>query len=414
MFDLERWDEIFETIRKNKLRTFLTGLSVMSGIFILVILLGIGQGIQNGIQHQFQQEAENRISLWPGKTSVEYKGLNKDRRIQLKNNDYDLIVQKYNDQLEYKSSLYRIWRSMIVYGEESGNYRVEGVYPDYQFLENESMVEGRYINQNDLDNYAKVVVLGHKAKKDLFGEESAVNKRVKIQGLNFQVIGVFSDLGGDRQEERAFMPITTSQRVFNGGDRIRSMAFTLPKRENFDQALAESEEFTKRIEKQLKEAHIIAPEDNSAINITNSLKDAQRIYFMTGTIKLFFWFVGIATLFAGVIGVGNVMLIIVKERTKEIGIRKALGAQPWSIVWLILHEAIFITAISGFIGLLMGMILLDYVGPMINSDFMRQPSVDLNIALITVVILVIAGTLAGFVPAWKASRIKPIIALRDE
>src|SRR5699024_8309310 len=142
--DLERWEEIFETIRKNKLRTFLTGLSVLSGIFILVILLGVAEGIQNGIEHQLQSEAENRINIWPGRTSVEYKGLNKDRRIQFKNKDYDLIVQKYEDQLEYKSSLYRIWSSMVTYKEESGSYRVEGVFPNYQFLENETMVEGRY------------------------------------------------------------------------------------------------------------------------------------------------------------------------------------------------------------------------------------------------------------------------------
>ncbi len=414
MFDLERWEEIFETIRKNKLRTFLTGLSVLSGIFILVILLGIGQGIQNGVEQQFQRDAENRISLWPGKTSVEYKGLNKDRRIRFKNRDYNLIVAKYNDQLEYKSSVYRVWSSMISYKNESGSYRVEGVSPDYQFLENQDMYAGRFLNVNDMQNFSKVVVIGHKVQKDLFGKESAIGKLVQLSGTNFKVIGVFTDDGGDRDEERIFMPITTSQRVFSAGDRIRNMAFTLPKRKDFDQALAESEDFTKRIEKQLKKDHIIAPDDNSAINISNSLKEAKRVYFMTGSIKIFFWFVGIATLLAGVVGVGNVMLIIVKERTKEIGIRKALGAKPWSIVWLILHEAIFITAISGFLGLLIGMVLLDFVGPMIKTDFLLRPEVNLNVALSTVAILVIAGAIAGFFPAWKAARIKPIEALRDE
>lgn len=414
MFDLERWEEIFETIRKNKLRTFLTGISVLSGIFILVILLGISEGIQNGVEHEFQKEAENRISIWASKTSMDYKGLNKDRSIQFKNKDYDLISKKYQDNLQYTSPLYRVWRSMVTYKSESGNYRVEGVYPDYQFLENQKMAAGRFLNPGDLNNYSKVAIIGEKAKKELFGKADALHELIEIAGINFQVIGVFSDPGGDRDEQRVFIPITTAQRVFSAGNDIRSMEFTLPPEEDFDLALAISNEFTKRIEDQLKKEHTIAPEDDAAITINNSLKDAKRIYFMTASIKMFFWFVGIATLLAGIVGVGNVMLIIVKERTKEIGVRKALGAEPWPIVWMILHEAIFITAIAGFIGLFLGMVLLDTIGSSIKSEFLRNPSVNFEIAITTVVILVVAGALAGFFPAWKAARIKPIEALRDE
>lgn len=414
MFDLERWDEIFETILKNKLRTFLTGLSVMSGIFILVILLGIGQGIQNGVEEQFQSDAENRISIWPGRTSLEYKGLNKDRRIQLKNRDYDLIVKKYEDHLEYKSSLYRIWSSMVSYKNESGNFRVESVYPDYQFLENQAMIEGRYLNDRDLEQSAKVAVIGNKVKNDLFGKSSAVGKLIEISDINFQVVGVFSDPGGEREESLVAIPITTGQRIFSGGDNIRNMSFTLPKVSDYDEALELSTNFTNDIERQLKKAHIIAPEDQAAISINNTLKEAKRIYFMLTSIKVFFWFVGIATLFAGIVGVGNVMLIIVKERTKEIGIRKALGAQPASIIWMVLHEAIFITAIAGFIGLFLGMILLNNVGPMVKSEFLLNPSVNFNVAVSTVIILVTAGAVAGFFPAYKAARIKPIEALSDE
>ncbi len=414
MFDLERWEEIFETIRKNKLRTFLTGISVLSGIFILVILLGVGQGIQNGITHQFEEDAQNRISIWPGETSVAYAGYNKNREIQFKNKDYNKIVGRYADVIEFKSSLYRLWSSMVTYGDESGNYRVEGVYPDTQFLENESIAAGRYLNHNDITNYSKVAVIGHKVKTDLFGEADALNKFIQITGINFRVIGVFSDPGGDREEMRVFIPLPTAQRVFNGGDNIRNMMFTLPVQDNFDQALAASEAFTSRVTKLLKEMHLVAPGDDSAINVHDSLKDAKRIYFMTNSIKLFFWFVGIATLLAGVVGVGNVMLIIVKERTKEIGIRKALGAKPWSIIWMILHEAIFITAIAGFMGLFIGMTLLELVGPYIQSPFLRNPTVNFQIAITTVIILVVAGAVAGFFPAWKAARIKPIVALRDE
>src|SRR5699024_4588004 len=179
----------------------------------------------------------------------------------------------------------------------------------------------------------------------------------------------------------------------------------LPTMENFDQALANSEAFISNIERQLKHAHTVAPEDNSAISINNTLKEAKRIYFMISSIKIFFWFVGIATLLAGVVGVGNVMLIIVKERTKEIGIRKALGAKPVSIIWMILHEAIFITAIAGFLGLFLGMVLLDAVGPMIKSEYLRNPAVNFQVAVSTVIILVIAGTIAGFFPARRAARI---------
>lgn len=415
MFDLERWEEIFETIRKNKLRTFLTGISVLSGIFILVILLGVSTGITNGIEHQFQKDAENRIDIWPGLTSVEYKGLNKDRRIDLKNKDYNLIANKYKDNLEYKSSLYRIWSSMVSYKNESGNYRVEGVYPDYQFLENEDMADGRFLNQNDIKRHAKVAIIGNKVNNDLFSKDrTPLKKQIQISGINFEVVGVFSDPGGDRQESRVFIPITTAQQVFSAGNDIRNMSFTLPKQENFNDALAASDNFIAQITKQLKENHIVAPEDDSAISVSNSLKEAKRIYTMTWSLNLFFWIVGIATLLAGVVGVGNVMLIIVKERTKEIGIRKALGAKPWSIIWMILHESVFITAVAGFLGLIIGLALLEWVGPNIKSDYMMNPSVNFNVAVTTVIILVVAGAIAGFFPAWKAARIKPIVALRDE
>lgn len=414
MFSLDRWEEIFETISKNKLRTFLTGLSVLSGIFILVILLGVGQGMKNGIEKQFQKDAENRISIWTERTSVEYEGLNPNRDIQLKNKDYNLIAQKYQDQLQYKSSLYRIWSSIVTYKKQSGNYRVEGALPDNQFLENEGMVSGRYLNYNDQKRYAKVTVIGNKVKKDLFPDTSPLGKMIQVAGLNFKVIGVYSDPGGDREEQRIFIPLATAQRVFSAGEDIRNMAFTLPKQKNFDEALAASKVFTDRVERQLKKAHRISPKDDRAIGIRNSLEEAKRIYTLTGNINAFFWIVGIFTILAGVVGVGNIMLIIVKERTKEIGIRKALGAKPWSIVGMILHESIFITTIAGFLGLFLGMLLLEFVGPLIKSDFLLNPTVNFQVAVTTVIILVAAGALAGFIPAWRAARIKPIIALRDE
>jgi len=415
MFDLERWQEIFETISKNKLRTFLTGLSVASGIFILVILLGIGQGMQNGISNEFEQDAANMLFVWTNVTSKEYKGLNPGRQITLKNDDYNRTVNKYEDQLEYKSSVFRIWSGLVNYKKESGNYRVEGIWPDFQFLENATMTQGRYVNYKDNDNVEKVVVIGNKVKNDLFKNgEDVIGKYVQISDINFKVIGVFSDPGGEREESRVFIPISTAQKVFNGGNNIRNLAFTLPKRENFEQALAESEQFSEELVTYLKEKHSVAPDDTRAITVNNSLENMKRFYDLNKMIKMFFWGVGICTIIAGIVGVSNIMLIIVKERTKEIGIRKALGAQPLSIIGMILHESIFVTTISGFIGLITSLALLEFVGPLIETEYIANPSVDFNVALTTVFILVLAGAIAGFFPAWRAARIKPIIALRDE
>lgn len=414
MFDLERWEEIFETIRKNKLRTFLTGLSVASGIFILVILLGIGQGMRNGISSEFEGDATNILYIWTGVTSVEYKGLNPGRRIQMKNENFEYPSKKYSDEIEYNSSVHRIWNSIVNYKKESGGYRVEGVLSDYQFLENSSMVQGRFVNHLDHQNYEKVAAIGNKVKNDLFKGTDAIGKYIQIADINFKVVGVFSDPGGEREESRVFVPLSTAQRVFGGANNINNMAFTLQKEENFEDALAASNAFSAELQQYLKEQHTIAPEDTRAININNSLENAKRFYDLMDMIKFFFWGVGICTIIAGVVGVSNIMLIIVKERTREIGVRKALGAEPLSIVVMILHESIFVTAIAGFIGLIASLALLELVGPMIETNYIANPSVNFTVALTTVFILVIAGALAGFFPAWRAAKIKPIVALRDE
>lgn len=414
MFDLERWEEIFDTIGKNKLRTFLTGLSVASGIFILVVLLGIGEGMKNGISAEFEGDATNILYVWTGVTSKEYKGLNPGRRIQMKNEDYEFTAEKHKDELEYKSSIYRIWNGIVNYEKESGSYRVEGVLPDYQFLENSGMVTGRFINYKDHDNFEKVVVIGNKVKTDLFKDEDPLGKYVQLSGINFKVIGVFSDPGGEREETRVYLPLSTSQRVFNGSNNIGNLAFTLQKEENFEAALAASEKFSAQLEQYLKERHSIAPDDESAVTVNNSLENAKRFFDLMDMIKYFFWGVGICTIIAGIVGVSNIMLIIVKERTREIGVRKALGAQPLSIVGMVLHESIFVTAIAGFAGLIFSLALLEFVGPLIETNYIANPSIDFNVALTTVFILIFAGALAGFFPAWRAARIKPIVALRDE
>ena len=414
MFNLERWQEIFDTIRKNKLRTFLTGLSVASGIFILVILLAIGQGMQNGISKEFENDAVNRISVWTGNTSVEYKGLNPGRRIEMDNRDYDMAVKRNEDNLEYKSGVYSIWGGLTSYKNENGSYRIEGVHADYQFLENESLVVGRYINQSDLDSYEKVAVIGNQVYLDLFKGKDALGEYVDITGIKFKVVGVYTDPGGEREETRIFIPLTTAQRVYNAGDKLRSLAFTLKGHKTYKEALAASEVFSAQLEANLKAAHTISPLDERAVQVNNSLENSKRFYDLNKMIRLFFWGVGICTIIAGIVGVSNIMLIIVKERTKEIGIRKAIGAQPWSIVGMILHESIFVTAMAGFIGLLFSLFLLQIAGPLIETDFISNPSVDFSVAITTVFILIIAGAVAGFFPAYRAANIKPIEALRDE
>ena len=414
MFNLERWEEIFETIRKNKLRTFLTGLSVASGIFILVILLGFNSGISNGVREAFEEDATNRISIWTGVTSKEYKGLNPGRYVQLRNEDYQTLNQKYEDQIEYRTSLYSLWGGQVTYGKESGNYRIEGSDPDQQFIENESMVSGRFINKSDLDEVAKVAVIGNQIQMDLFKGEEAVGKQIKIFGINFLVVGVFTDPGGAREENRVFIPITTAQGVFNAGDRIRSIAYTVKMSENFDEAVALSTAMAEGLESDLKTKHSVAPDDRSAVRVFNTLEEAKKIYGLIDTIRAVFWFIGIGTIIAGVVGVSNIMLIVVKERTKEIGIRKAIGALPSSIIGMIMQEAIFITAIAGFIGLFAGVGLLEAVAPYAETVFIKSPQVDFNTSITTVFVLIAAGALAGFIPARRAANIKPIEALRDE
>lgn len=414
MFNMERWQEIFEAIAKNKLRTFLTGVSVASGIFILVILLGVGKGLQNGIAKQFENDADGVIWIWAGTTTKEYKGLNPGRKIELHNTDYDLATTNFEKEIDKKSSSFQLWNATIVYGKETGNYDNQGVTPEHQEIERLTILKGRFINSNDLVNSTKVAVIGEKLRQDLFKGKEAVGELISISNIKFKVVGVFMDPGGEREESRAYLPLTTVQHVFVGGDNINNLAFTLHKQATYEEALAKSEKFTSELSQMLKSKNTVSPDDLSGIGINSTLENVKQFYDLNLYIRLFFWWVGICTIIAGVVGVSNIMMIIVKERTKEIGIRKALGASPLSIIGMILHESIFITTISGFVGLLFSLLLLEIAGPMIKSDYFLNPEVDFSVALSTLILLVVAGALAGFFPAYRAARIRPIIALRDE
>lgn len=414
MFSVERWEEVFETLKKNKLRTFLTGLSVASGIFILVILLGFSTAIKNGVSSQFEEDAANRVLIRTGRTTKGYKGLNPGRYIQLKNDDFSNISSNYDPFFERKSASYFIWSGTVNYKEELGNYRIQGVYPDHQFIENASITYGRFLNQSDMSESKKVVVIGNVVKNELFKKTNPIGKYVSVMGINFKVVGVYTDPGGEREESRVFVPLSAAQIAFNGADNIRSMTFTVGMQDNLKKAVAVSNQLTNQIENDIKLKYFVDPEDQGAVRIYNTMEEAQKIYSLIDTVALVFWFVGLGTIIAGVVGVGNIMLIIVKERTKEIGIRKALGATPISIIGMILQEAIFVTMFSGFFGLILGLSVLEIINPFIDNDFIKHPQVHFATALTTVFVLVISGVFAGFIPAYKAAKIKPIIALRHE
>ncbi|MET2983829.1 ABC transporter permease [Aureibaculum conchae] len=414
MFDIDRWQEIFETISKNKLRTFLTGLSVASGIFILVILLGFGQGFENGIRKEFEGDAINRVWVWTEVTTKEHNGLNPGRSIHLRNSDLDYASTIFADDIEYKSGVFRVWNASINYKKESGAYGIQGVSPDYQKIENVKMIRGRFLNQIDMDKLQKVVIISKKIKRELMKEvENPLIESLQISGINFKIVGVYTDEGGEREENRIYIPRTTAQNVFNGKNRMANMSFTLTPQETFDESVFASKRFTDKLKQYLQKTHQIAPDDN-AIGIYNAQEEAKRFFTLTNNISLFFWFVGICTIIAGVVGVSNIMLIIVKDRTREIGIRKALGAKPMSIIGMILHESIFVTAVSGFAGLILSMGLLEILGPNIEVDYVSNPTVNFSIAMTMVILLIIAGAIAGFFPAWKAAKVQPIVALRDE
>ena len=410
MFDLDKWQEIFTTMKKNKLRAFLTGFSVSWGIFMLMILLGSGKGLENGVKEEFKGDAQNTIWVYPGLTTKAYKGYKPGRRIQFTNEDHGLI--KDVDRVEHLSSRSSIWRNTTIsYKNEYATFDILVCHPDYGYIEQVELIKGRFLNELDEQKFRKSVAIGEPVEKALFKGESAVDKYIKVAGIPFKVVGVFTDPGGDRDLTRVYIPVSTSQRVFNEGNRVGFLAMTVG-----DATVDESNGMMQSIKKKLSQKHRFDPEDQRAVFIRNSVEEYQKFLNLFAGIRLFIWVIGAFTLFAGIVGVSNIMVVVVKERTKEIGIRKSMGATPGSIISLVLQESIFITAFAGYIGLVAGVGLLELIKPFFAEaqNFFMNPEVDIRIALTATGILIIAGALAGFIPARKAARIKPIIALRDE
>ena len=418
MFDYDKWVEIFDTIRKNKLRTMLTMFGVFWGIFMLMILMGSGNGLENGVNAEFGGWATNSGFIWRGRTTMPYNGLLPGRYVNFYNEDIELLLNAV-DELEYlvPRNSRQLPGNNVVRGERSGAFRIYGDYPQIQHIQIVNIISGRHLNDLDINQFRKTAVIGDYARKVLFDEdEDPLGKYIVANGVHFQVVGVFKSPRkgnqAERDEQSIYTPFTTFQKAFSYGNSVGWFAFTAKP----GKSVAAAEQ---SIRKALMEKHTVHPLDISALGSSNVQEDWDRLSRLFNGIDVFVWVVGIGTLLAGVIGVSNIMLIIVKERTKEIGIRKSIGATPLSIVGLIIQESVFITIIAGYLGLVAGILLLSGISYSleefsIDTGMFTNPEVNIQTAIMALIVLVICGALAGLFPASKAANINPIEALHDE
>ncbi len=406
MFDLDRWREIFQAINKNKLRTMLTGFTISFAILLFTLLFGIGNGLKNSFAQMFAGDANNAIYVRSWKTTKPYKGLQVGRKIQFKNDDYRFLVDEFGDDIQYLTSLY-IKFLQAVYQDEKSNYQVRGSHPDIQFLEELEVEQGRFLSAFDLKRKSKVVVIGRLVEKDLFGKRSALGKYISLDGFNYKVIGVFSDPGGDNDERYIYAPITTLQSIYGNTDYIDNLRLTFRPTMSNGEAIA----FGNKIKQKFKARHNVAPRDQSGVIVQNMAEANQAVSSVMWGLSIGILIIGLGTLIAGIIGVSNIMVFVVKERTRELGIRKALGATPKAIVGMIIQETILITAIAGYSGLLMGTAILRLIKPTLEDYFIKNPSVSDGLVIGATVTLVLSGLLAGYLPASRAAKIKPIDAL---
>jgi len=410
MFDLDRWREIFQSINKNKLRSVMSGFTVAFAILLFTLLFGIVSGLKNTFEGAFVDDAANSMIVRVWKTTKPFKGLQSNRRIQLKNPDYEYLEDKYDSEIDLMTA--RIFKNFsISYDNKQDNYSVTAVHPDHQFLEKTIIDEGRYINQLDINESSKVIVIGRLIKSDLFGEKPALGKRVNVGGISYKVIGIFSDDGGDNEERVAYIPVTTAQKLYGNNDYLSQIRIGYNQDLNLDEAIA----FGNLIERDMRSKLDIHPDDQSALSVRNMAEGRKGVdVFM---IALFFIvvFIGSGTLIAGIIGISNIMIFVIKERTKEFGIRKALGAKPSSIVGMVVQESVLITTIAGYLGLTLGTYILSLIGNNLEKDyFIKDPSVSQGLVIGATIVLIISGLIAALVPARKASQIKPVVALRAD
>jgi len=408
--------EIASTMKRNKLRTFLTGFSISWGIFMLILLLAAGNGLKNGVSSNFGSEAKNVVHLYAGRTSKPYKGYPKWRQIEMDSKDSLLLAKGYA-VVDQVNPVYSSFGKQIIYHKKMVTSSIEAVVPDYQSFDDLKIVEGRFINDLDMKEFRKVVVMADKDATPLFGNEPAVGKKVVIDKIVYTIIGIYKSRG--QWQNNLYMPFSTAQKIYNPSRKLEQIAFSI----NGLTTPEANDTFNKNLRQRLSKMHTFDPEDDNAIFIWNQLENYLQTIKIFNAINLFVWIIGIGTLIAGIVGVSNIMLITVRERTKEFGIRKALGAKPSSILRLIILESLIITGIFGYIGMVIGIAVseaVNYVMEMSGQGggqemaIFKNPTVDLGIVIAATVVLVIAGVLAGYFPAKKAVSIKPIEALRYE
>ena len=418
MFDLDRWQEIYEVLRKNKMRTFLTAFGVFWGIFMLVVMMGAGNGLRNGVYDGMKGFATNSVFIWPQTTTVPYKGLPRGRNFSFHNDDIAVLKSAIPD-LEYIAP--RLWGNNgdgdnVMRGIKSGKFSIMGDVTDWCRIDPVTMVYGRLLNEKDIQENRKVAVIGNRVQDVMFNKgENPVGKYLLIKGIWFQVVGSFKpmnqhiNIGGDKQEA-IFIPLTTLQRAYNYGEDLGFIALT-------SKNGTSAADVGKKVIEILKRRHSVSPEDRDAIGNFNLEEMFNQVSDLFTGINLLVWVVGIGTLLAGVIGISNIMLVIVKERTKEIGIQRAIGAPPIVIMSQIITESVVLTSIAGFIGLSAGVGLLQLINmamAKVDGGMFKNPQVDFKMAISALLILIVAGAFAGLLPALRAIKIRPIDALRYE
>ena len=419
MFNRDRWNEIIEALTSNVYRTILTAFGVFWGIFILIILLAAGKGLENGVKQGFGDIATNSMFVWTQNTSIPYKGLPKGRRFNYKISDVEAIKDNFSN-LRFVSPRNQLggWggNNNVVYGLNTGAFNVYGDYPEIIKQEPMDITSGRFLNYNDINNNRKVAVIGEGVKNELYAKgENPLGTYVKINGVNFYVIGTYkkkSNNGdGEEAQKQIFVPFTSFSQAFNRADNVGWMAITA--QDGFSITSLKEDIFTL-----LKQRHDVHPNDKRAIGNFDLYEEFSKIEGLFLAINWFAYIVGILVLLSGVIGISNIMLIVVKERTKEIGIRRALGASPWAIKSQILSESIFLTIISGMAGIIFGSFIIYIINTVLDAsepvDMFANPSIDLPTVITALIILIISGLLAGFIPAQNALKLKPVDALRTD